>query len=72
MTAAAHPTPTRTSMAETGQFRAQAPHSMQSPRSCIRALPALISKTACGQTSTQAPQPVQADSSSLSVSPFRR
>jgi hypothetical protein len=72
MIAAAQPTPALTVIAAAGQFKEQAPHSMQVPRRTIRALPETMSNTACGQTSTQAPQPIQASGSSAKVSPFFR
>ena len=46
ITAAAQPTPERTSMASSGQFSPQAPHSMQASRSTIRALRSSTTKTA--------------------------
>jgi hypothetical protein len=70
MMAPAHPTPCLTARAPTGQFIAQAPHSMHVARLAISAFPRLMRNTACGQTSTQAPQPMQASVFSLRVSPF--
>ena len=67
MTDVAQPTPDRTESASAGQFRAQAPHSMQASRSAMRALPFSSSKTACGQTLRHIPQPVHFASSSLKV-----
>jgi hypothetical protein len=45
-TPAAHPTPARTAIALTSQFRAQAPHSMQAPRSARTARLFCMTKTA--------------------------
>jgi len=70
MIAEAQPTPGFTEIAEAGQFLAQAPHSMHLSRPSMRALPSARRKTACGQTSTQAPHPTHAPSSRTSVSPF--
>jgi hypothetical protein len=41
----AQPTPASTVMAVTGQFRAQAPHSMQASVSMIAAFPAVTENT---------------------------
>jgi hypothetical protein len=70
MIAAAHPTPAVTVIAPGAQFLAQAPHSMHAARSMIRAFPALIPKTACGQTSMHSRHPLQRPVSSARVSPF--
>ena len=51
--AAAHPTPLCTSIAPGGQFRAQAPHSMQRSGAPSTALSVPSRKTPCGQTSVQ-------------------
>jgi hypothetical protein len=63
MIAAAQPTPEETAMASSGQFVRHAPHSMQWPRFTMAALRAVTAKTACGQTSTQRPQPLHSVSS---------
>jgi hypothetical protein len=46
ITAAAQPTPGRTLRASTGQFREQAPHSMQASRFAISIFPFVKLKTA--------------------------
>jgi len=63
----AHPTPWRTWMAFAGQFKAQAPHSMQPLwlRQCAFVLSS--SKTWWGQTSTQLPHPMHFSESNRSV-----
>lgn len=48
--AAAQPTPACTVNASSGQFRAQAPHSMQASGAAIRTLLASLTNTARGQT----------------------
>jgi len=53
----AQPTPGVTVMAAVGQFRAQAPHSMQASRSRTSALPPCRAKMRCGQTVAHRPQP---------------
>jgi hypothetical protein len=58
ITAAAHPTPALTVTASKGQFRLQAPHSMQASRFWISTCRVFILNTACGQTSMHIPQPV--------------
>jgi hypothetical protein len=55
--AAAQPTPAETSIAFVAQFIRQAPHSMQSSRLAITAFRSMTANTACGQTSSQRPQP---------------
>src|SRR5450830_911715 len=55
----AQPTPASTVMALTGQFRAQAPHSIQASRSVMEVFFSVIENTWCGQTSRQRPQPMQ-------------
>jgi hypothetical protein len=74
MIAAAQPTPRFTAIALTGQFIAQAPHSMHRARACIAAFLSGPSSemTACGQTSMQAPQPTHFASSIARLSPFFR
>lgn len=59
MIAAAQPTPDDTAMAPVGQFIRQAPHSMQFPRRAMIAFRLASVKTACGQTSSHRPQPLQ-------------
>ena len=56
----AQPTPAATVMAVTGQFSAQAPHSIQASRSLRAAFFPASENTWCGQTSRQRPQPMQA------------
>jgi hypothetical protein len=68
--AAAQPTPAVTEIAATGQLRAHAPHSMQRARSRIVATPDRMVRTPWGQTSRQAPQPVQVLACIDNVSPF--
>ena len=51
--AQAHPTPLCTSIACTGQFRAQAPHSMHASGRARIARSSPSSNTACGQTCVQ-------------------
>jgi len=70
MIAAAQPTPAVTASAPAGQFFAHAPHSMHEARLAISAFPPIILKTACGQTSTHAPQPTHRHASRARVSPF--
>jgi len=72
MIAAAHPTPAVTVIAPDAQLRAQAPHSMHEARSRIWAFPALMAKTACGQTSMHSLHPLQRPGSRARVSPFFR
>jgi hypothetical protein len=67
ITATAQPTPGRTLRASTGQFREQAPHSMQASRSAISIFPLAGLKTARGQTRRQVPQPMHFPLSSLNV-----
>jgi hypothetical protein len=67
--AAAHPTPALTVTAFTGQFKAQAPHSMQASF-VIRALPSDTSKTLCGQTLAQIPHPIHFSAENRSVDTF--
>jgi hypothetical protein len=67
ITAVAQPTPVFTLSASTGQFREQAPHSMQASRSAISIFPLVRLKTAWGQTRRQVPQPMHFSRSSLSV-----
>jgi hypothetical protein len=67
ITAAAQPTPGRTLRASTGQFREQAPHSMQASRFAISTFPLAGLKTARGQTRRQVPQPTHFSSSSFKV-----
>jgi hypothetical protein len=54
----AQPTPGLTLMASTGQFIAQAPHSMQPSRSTIYTFLPVNMKTPCGQTWVHIPQPI--------------
>jgi hypothetical protein len=68
--AAAHPTPFLTSIAPKGQFRAQAPHSMQRSRSMILTLPPDSAKTLCGHTAAHMPQFVHFSSSCRRVTTF--
>lgn len=70
ITAVAQPTPALTVTAATGQFRAQAPHSMQLSLSTILALPLSTAKTACGHTVTHIPQPVHFSLLSCRVTTF--
>ena len=70
--AAAQPVPALTSIADAGQFIAQAPHSMQKSLSQIRALLSLISKTPCGHTSPQRPQPSHFSASKVRVVTFSK
>lgn len=65
--AVAQPTPLSTRIAPSGQFFAQAPHSMQEPRSARRASPSPFSNTPCGQTTAHIPQRVQRAGSYSSV-----
>jgi hypothetical protein len=67
MIAAAQPTPGVNVIAPEAQLVAQAPHSMQAPRSTIWARLSAIRKTPCGQTIVQAWQPVHFCASSLRV-----
>jgi len=64
MTAVAQPGPVPTVKAQTGQFRLQAPHSMQASRFEIRARPFSMTRTSRGQTSRHMPQPMHFPSSS--------
>ena len=57
-TPAAQPTPARTVIAPISQFLAQAPHSIQAPRSAIIARLFSIRNTACGQTITHMAHPL--------------
>ena len=70
--AAAQPTPGVTLKAAAGQFRAQAPHSMQAALSVMTAFLSTMVNTPWGQTSIQAPQPVQAVASRARLAPFFR
>ena len=63
----AQPTPASTRMAVVGQFRAQAPHSIQASRSLRVAFLFAMVNTWCGQTSRHRPQPMQASPSSSTV-----
>ena len=58
MMAYAQPTPDFTSIAEKGQFLAQAPHSMQLSLSVITALSSFIKKTSWGHTIAHIPHPL--------------
>jgi len=51
--AQAHPTPLSTVIASTGQFPAQAPHSMQDDGLTSSACSGPSAKTPCGQTCVQ-------------------
>ena len=57
--ATAHPTPGETVMACTGQFLAQAPHSIHRSGSRISSPLSVREKMRCGQTRVQLPQPTQ-------------
>jgi hypothetical protein len=73
MTAAAHPTPDCTKIAAVGQFRLQAPHSMQASRFLILARPEpFMAITAWGHTSMHRPQPIHLSSWIFSVTTFLR
>jgi len=50
MIAVAQPTPATTKRASSGQFMAQAPHSIQASRFTIRAFLFSMAKTLCGHT----------------------
>jgi hypothetical protein len=67
ITAVAQPTPDFTLSASKGQFREQAPHSMQASRSTILIFPLVRLRTAWGQTRRQVPQPVHFSRSSFRV-----
>jgi hypothetical protein len=68
MIAEAHPTPGLSVIAPEEQFSAQAPHSMQAPRSTMTArLSSAIAKTPCAQTSVHVRQPVHFSVSSAKV-----
>jgi len=70
MIAAAQPTPGVTVIASTGQFLAQAPHSIQPSESTIFAFCSTTVKIRWGQTIWQLPQPMQVLTSKLSVAVF--
>jgi hypothetical protein len=53
----AQPTPASTDIASSGQFTAQAPHSMHASRSAITASFSSMAKTSCGQTRVHILQP---------------
>jgi len=59
MSPVAQPTPASTLIAATGQFLAQAPHSMQASKSLMRAGLSAGANTWCGHTSVHLPQPMQ-------------
>lgn len=58
MTPKAQPTPARTVKAPSGQFRAQAPHSIHASRLTIHTLLRSSTKTACGHTWIHMPHPL--------------
>ena len=68
--AVTQPTPAWIEMAAVGQFRAHAPHSMQSSRLAISAFLPTISNTAWGQTLTHIPQPIHRCWFNCSVTTF--
>jgi len=68
----AQPTPARTRIASRSQFLAQAPHSMQAPRSARTARLSSSRNTACGQTRVHIPQPLHRLASNSSVTTFSR
>jgi hypothetical protein len=72
MTAAAHPTPVLTKIAVSGQFFAQAPHSMHASRCSILTMPLLRPKTAWGHTVRHMPHPVHFSLSIVNVATFLR
>jgi hypothetical protein len=67
MMSAAQPTPGVTLIASTGQFIAQAPHSMQPSLSMISAFFPANEKTPWGQTCVHIPQPMHVSPSNLIV-----
>jgi hypothetical protein len=64
---AAQPTPELTVIACTGQFNAQAPHSMHESLLIMCAFFSESTKTSCGQTFMHIPHPLHVDSHKSSV-----